>query len=258
MKTTKLMFFALSVGEVMLKSGAETYRVEDSIDRILMTSGYSGITSFVTPTGLFASIDDPENDHITYIRRVKRREIHLHKIEEANRISRQYCDGSIDLDEALGQIKEVDEMKSYPFTTKVASTSLAAALFVLVLGGTITDMLITLLAGIALSVLMIFLVRGSNSKFFIDIVGAGLTTSIVLVFYRVLGLGHNLDLMIISSIMPLVPGVAITNAVRDTIHGDLVSGSARILDAFIVAASIATGVGISLSVFSSWLGGVIV
>ncbi len=257
MKTKKLMHFALLVGEVMLKSGAETYRVEDSINRILKTSNYSGIQSFVTPTGLFASIDDPDSDHLTYIRRVERREIHLHKIEQANNISRKYCDGSLTLDEALDELEAVNTLKPHTFITSVAATSMAASIFVIVLGGTFSDMFITLIAGIALSVLQILLVRGSNSKFFIDIVGAGLTTSIVIIFHRVIGIGHNLDLMIISSIMPLVPGVAITNAVRDTIHGDLVSGSARILDAFIVAASIATGVGITLSIFSNWIGGVL-
>jgi len=60
-------------------------------------------------------------------------------------------------------------------------------------------------------------------------------------------MGSHFDLIVVSSVMPMVPGVAITNAIRDTLHGDLISGVARTLDAFIVAASIAAGVGIVLS-----------
>jgi uncharacterized membrane protein YjjP (DUF1212 family) len=46
--------------------------------------------------------------------------------------------------------------------------------------------------------------------------------------------------------MTLVPGVAITNAVLDTINGDYLSGTARILEAFVIAAAIAIGIGLGL------------
>ena len=61
--------------------------------------------------------------------------------------------------------------------------------------------------------------------------------------------GHliNMDVVIISSIMPLVPGVAITNAVRDTLQGDYLSGMARILEVFLKAAAIALGVGVGIA-----------
>ena len=48
--------------------------------------------------------------------------------------------------------------------------------------------------------------------------------------------------------MPLVPGVAITNAVFDTLHGDYLSGTARMLEAFVTAAAVAMGIGIGLGV----------
>ena len=60
-----------------------------------------------------------------------------------------------------------------------------------------------------------------------------------------------MDTIIISAIMPLVPGVAITNAVRDTLQGDYITGSSRMLEAFIKAASIALGVGIGMMLFGS-------
>ena len=47
--------------------------------------------------------------------------------------------------------------------------------------------------------------------------------------------------------MPMVPGVAITNAVRDTLQGDYISGGARILEAFLKAAAVALGVGAAMA-----------
>ena len=43
--------------------------------------------------------------------------------------------------------------------------------------------------------------------------------------------------------MPLVPGVALTNAIRDILQGDYISSCARIIEAFMIAASVAIGVG---------------
>lgn len=67
----------------------------------------------------------------------------------------------------------------------------------------------------------------------------------------------NMDIVIVSAIMPIVPGVAITNAIRDTLQGDYLSGCARILEAFLKAASIALGVGIGIAVFEMMAGGVL-
>ena len=64
----------------------------------------------------------------------------------------------------------------------------------------------------------------------------------------------NMDTVIISAIMPLVPGVAITNAIRDTLQGDYLSGGARVLEAFLKAASIALGVGIGMALFGAVAG----
>ena len=64
----------------------------------------------------------------------------------------------------------------------------------------------------------------------------------------------NMDTVIISAIMPLVPGVAITNAIRDTLQGDYLSGGARVLEAFLKAASIALGVGIGMALFEAVAG----
>ena len=64
----------------------------------------------------------------------------------------------------------------------------------------------------------------------------------------------NMDTVIISAIMPLVPGVAITNAIRDTLQGDYLSGGARVLEAFLKAASIALGVGIGMAIFGAVAG----
>jgi len=56
------------------------------------------------------------------------------------------------------------------------------------------------------------------------------------------------DTIIISAIMPLLPGTVLTNGIRDTFRGDYMSGAAKILEAFVIAIFIAIGIGAGLVV----------
>jgi uncharacterized membrane protein YjjP (DUF1212 family) len=67
----------------------------------------------------------------------------------------------------------------------------------------------------------------------------------------------QLDALIGGSIMPLLPGVAITNAIRDTLQGDYMSGGARAIESFVLAASSAVGIGIGIALYSCLTGGAI-
>ena len=55
--------------------------------------------------------------------------------------------------------------------------------------------------------------------------------------------------------MLLVPGMIITNAIRDTISGDLVSGLTKAAEAILIAVSIAVGTGMVMNIWINHLGG---
>jgi uncharacterized membrane protein YjjP (DUF1212 family) len=56
-----------------------------------------------------------------------------------------------------------------------------------------------------------------------------------------LSLIPTVDYVVIGNIMLLIPGIALTNSLRDMISGDIISGLLRFLDAILVAAAIAAG-----------------
>ena len=60
------------------------------------------------------------------------------------------------------------------------------------------------------------------------------------------GVACSLDKVIIGGIIPLVPGVALTNGIRDVANCDYLSGTIRAIDAVLIAAGIALGVGLVL------------
>ena len=79
------------------------------------------------------------------------------------------------------------------------------------------------------------------SKISGNLLGGALVTCVSVALWK-LGLGRSLSHIIIGGIIPLVPGLAFTNGIRDIADGDYISGSVRLLDALLVFLSIAVGV----------------
>ena len=64
---------AMLAGEIMLSGGAETFRVEDTMTRILKTSCLERCEVFVVSTGIVLTLDDSTIDAISMVRRVEER-----------------------------------------------------------------------------------------------------------------------------------------------------------------------------------------
>lgn len=93
------------------------------------------------------------------------------------------------------------------------------------------------------------------SKIVVNIVGGGIITALAIAALFIITVPMRLEGMIIGSIMPLVPGVAFTNAIRDIADSDFLSGTVRMIDALLVFVYIAIGVGAVLGVYNGMIGG---
>ena len=104
----KLLFdTAVFAGEVLMKNGAETYRVEDTMYRILKKSNLKTVQVLVLMTGFVATLDDPSIDSLTVVRRINSRGTNLDKVNRVNNISREFCEDRITLEEAFRQMKKL-------------------------------------------------------------------------------------------------------------------------------------------------------
>lgn len=226
----------------MLKSGAETYRVEDTIRRILQTAHTETAETIVYLTGFVATLDDPEIETLTVVKRVETRGTYLYRIDRVNDISRRYCDGRITLEQAYEELREIkgSQYKSWMYNV---ATCFACAGFVPLFGGGKAEIPAAFVTGLVVAVVTTLGKRFRVNGFILTV----LSSASIAIAATIIKYGYpfvDVNPVIISSIMPLVPGVAITNAVRDTLRGDFLSGAARILEAFLVAAAVALGVGI--------------
>ena len=264
---------AVLAGEIMLRSGAETYRVEDTIKHILDTAGTSGAgsssesrndrteqdspvrtESLVMLTGIIVTIERPGQEAVTVMRRVHDRGTNMHRIVEVNEISRKYCAGELSAEETWEKLKSI-KGRQYTVWMYNIATVLVPAGFAPLFGGGLREIPAAAAVGVLLAVVMTVGKRLRISSFILNMICAG-GVAVAAMALKVWNPALNMDTVIISGIMTLVPGVAITNAIRDTLRGDYISGGARALEAFVTAAAVAIGAGVGIAAANVfWRGG---
>lgn len=244
----RLLILAVLAGRIMLKNGAETYRVEDMIIRICRSrKNIKYVEAFVTPTGIFVSLEHGE-EVVSYLQRINTIKIDLNKINMVNDFSRQFVESDMGIEEAIEKLKKIDDVDNYDNITKFLFGGIIAAFFSLLFGGNFLDFLASFFTGIMVVIVTTKLNELGITFFISNFCGAAVASLLSILFVKI-GLGANPDKIIIGSIMSLVPGVAITNAIRDTMSGDFVSGLSRGMEAIITALSIAFGVGMILKIY---------
>ncbi|MGN0108450.1 MAG: threonine/serine exporter family protein [Hominilimicola sp.] len=237
MELERLLDFSAGIGRELLESGAETSRVEDTLRRIIrhFYRGHSEI--FVVLTGFFVNIGT-----CTTTVRVGKRTINLDKVSKINMLSRDIVDGKIGFDEAEKRLCEIKRRQPYSLWLKTAAVAVCCSFFTLLESGNPADSLNSFIVGAVLNVITWFLRKNHTADFIITFTG-GVMIAVMTVLLYAAGLGSNINAMITGTIMPLVPGLGITNALRDIIAGDYLSGGARMFDAIVVAVALAAGAG---------------
>jgi uncharacterized membrane protein YjjP (DUF1212 family) len=241
-----LMDVCLLAGQMMLMSGAETNRVEDTMTRMAAAFTSSPSQSFVTPTAIIFSIDEADS---TQMVRISDRSNDLLKVVLVNNLSRQMSAGKFTIEEAYKALNKIkNETPTYSLKLKIGSAALSSGCFLIMYNGLWADFLPAVVAGGLGFSAFVALHNLVKIKFFAECIAAlviGLAASCCVA----LGWGHQLDTIIIGSVMPLVPGVLITNAIRDLIAGHLASGLSKGVEAFLTAFAIGTGIAFVLAWF---------
>ena len=107
-----LLDTAVLAGEIMLCSGAETYRVEDTMYHILKTSKAESIEALALMTGIMATINSPDMEQpMTVIKAVNNRTTNLNHVIQVNDISRRYCGGELTLEETYQALRKIGGMQ---------------------------------------------------------------------------------------------------------------------------------------------------
>jgi uncharacterized membrane protein YjjP (DUF1212 family) len=245
-QTYEIMEACLLAGKIMLQSGGETYRVEDTMMRIAASFGIEKTHSYVTPTGIIFSAEGTEPTKTKLIR-ISERSTDLKKVAMVNSISRRISSGEVSLHEALELLKEIDSLNlTFPFMIQVAAASSASGCFMIMFDGGWNDFIAAMFSGGLGYLSFIYFHRFVPIKFFSEFLASFIIGLLSLIFVKI-GVGHQLDKIIIGSVMTLVPGLLVTNAARDLMAGHLVSGLSKGAEAFLTAFAIGSGIAFVLA-----------
>ena len=244
---SKLLQAILDIAEEMLVAGAEVSRVEDSVERMCRAYGCDRINAFVITSNIQVTMEAPDGEILTQIRRIVRSDVNFDRLDYLNALSRYICAEKPDLQKLTEHFAQVMERKIYSVWIRYLAAILIAGGFAVFFGGNLLDGAASALVGVMVIWLLYILSRRDNNLLAINFVAA-LAAGLLSVALVHLGIGVHTDKIMIGAIMIQIPGIAMTNAVRDMLIGDLATGLLRLVNSLLLAAVIACGFALSILV----------
>lgn len=233
----------LLAGRIMIESGAETYRVEDTMLRMAQSQNMLDAQCYATPTGIIFSLGKTQPTRITSI---SSRVTDLQKISLVNSVSRRLTSHIISLEDAYDELKSIQKTNYFlPIYIQIFAAALASGCFLIMFKGGWSDFPTAFIAGGLGFLTLILMNHLTKVKFFSEFT-ASLIIGVIAFLAVKFNYGTEIDKIIISSVMPLVPGILITNAVRDLMAGHFMSGMAKGAEAFLTAFAIGAAIAVTL------------
>jgi uncharacterized membrane protein YjjP (DUF1212 family) len=230
----------LDIGEILLVSGAEVSRVEDTMNRIGEAYHFSQIDILTITSSMIFTVHTEDGEIITQTRRIHSTQINMEKLDRMNALSREICKNPLPIEELRMYIKSIENAKQYPNRVRLLAYAMISGAFTMFFGGRIVDAAASMITG----VLLYFIIRiGNKMKIQSMVLNmiSSFATGILAVVVISLGIGISFDKIIIGNIMLLIPGIALTSSIRDVIKGDIISGILGLSEALLRALAIAIG-----------------
>ena len=245
MSKEQVLKIALKAGKILLTSGAETYRVEDTMIRICHEGGIATIAAFCTPSLIMIGEANMEGANLMY--RITQRGTDLRKISEINDMSFHMPHWDKSFQDTMALLEAIDTRPPRSSWQEIFWSGLAGGFFAVVVGGGFLEFIAAFL-GSFLSMAFIKLMHPFHPSSFWGTTMAGAIICFLVVLFRKLFPDLMMEMAIAGGIMPYLPGMAFTNGIRDFMAGDLLSGTCRAGEAIFLVGGVAIGIATVLGV----------
>lgn len=235
---------ATEAGRLLLLGGAESFRIEETVEHIGKSLGLP-LTCYVTMTAVVVSAN---NGVQTKLVKARISGFNLQTVDRVNSLSRDLVAGTISPDAFYVAIDDLKQrVVDFPLAVKVLSAGVVAMAPSLIGQGTGLDFMLMFFAGIIGYLCYVMTDRYSKTPYAPEFIGGFGIGLFVLMSHSLLSESSSLSI-ILGAVMPLVPGLAMTNAIREIIMGDVLSGLVRSINALLVVSSLVTGVWLALEI----------
>lgn len=248
----RVLNLAGDVGEALLESGSEVYRVENSVCTVAEYFGFYP-QCFATLTCIIITLENSNGEIISLVRRVKSRSTNLDKVYKVFSLIKNIENYDVEILEE--KLQEIRREAPYSFILNTAGNCIGASFFSILFLGNMNDFITSFLSGLVVAIFSKISDKLNLGTFFTNLLCGFMATVAAYFFYHT-GFTSDASITIISTLMILVPGVAFINSMRDIFAGDLVTGMSRLMEVVMIGTSIAVGSGVALNIFLK-LGGTI-
>jgi len=246
MDAEQVLEIALSAGYTLVRNGAETYRVEETIERICKAYNLK-CECMVTGKGVFISVVDEKGEKVTSLKKIRTTCVDLYRIELINSFSRNLQINPLSYEEAKNMLKAIDHAPYFSFKVRLFAASMTSFIYALFFNGTIYDAIISAFISIGIYYMLDKVTKVGFFQFF-EFFFSGIIIGAVSIMAQNLLPFVNKGNVIIGAIMILLPGVALTNGIKDVIYGDFMSGMAKFGEAMLIITAVGAGIGTALSI----------
>ena len=234
-----LVRIALDIGEGLLENGAEVHRVEVAIETICRAYGAAHVEVFSISSLIITAVRMPNGAYSSQSRRIHTSANNLSALESFNALSRFLCTEKPSFKEADLRISKIKREDRYPFLLVLIGSLLAAGSFAIFFGGSWRDGIAAALIGLIIT--LIDNVKAPHFNRMAKTLIVSFLAGLLSHFTVWIGLGESIAMINIGTIMLLIPGLALGNALRDLIGGDTLTGTLKVVQSIIVAGMIAIG-----------------
>ena len=243
------------VGKIIMENGGETYRAEETVTRMGNGFGLEDVESFAVPSGLFISFRGKDGNPVTSVKRVRRLHRNLSRVDEANRISRLVETDEVSPEEVVAKLREIEAMPgSFRGWWSLPAAFLCACGFSALFGAGWLSIAVAGLVAALVQAMEMAIARFRHFGLTASVLG-GLFTALLPNLLVLVLPSLQTELIVAGAIMPLVPGLAMTNAVQDSMRGDMLSGLSHGVQAILTAFLIAGGALLAVAVRRVLMGG---
>lgn len=245
----RLLHLCMDFGKLFVAVGAESYRVENSITRILIAYNKYEPSVFVIPTLLLVSFKDSSGKTFISSMRLIESKNDFTKLDLLNQLSRDLCqDEKKDLNFFDKNLKSIKRTKELKLSSNLFASILVAVGFIYLYGGSLSDAIGSVLVAFIMKITHNLLSKYSVNSLFVNI-SSSFISGVGAQLLHYFAFVDNPSIITVSAFMNLVPGLLMTNSIRDIMTGDYTSGTNKILEAIFISIALATGAALSVLLF---------
>ncbi len=245
MNYVRILQGILDIGEAMAKSGAENFRLEDSLYRICRSYGFVRYDVFAIPTNIQMTVETPEGEILTQIRHIESRSNNYDRLDYLNNLCRYVCENTPNAEELQVKFQEVMDRPQQSVQLGYLANVLAGAGFTVFFGGNAKDALVAVIISVMMTYIGNWLSKRENNLLVYNVFIA-FAAEVVIIYAARLGLADHPDRITIGIVMLLISALGVINGIRELLQRHFVSGSINIMNSLLGAAGIAFGIAFAM------------